>query len=84
MDGHISKRSTAKLLFSIQDAKVNKFCHTNSTQDNSAANECNPARISIGNFFVQRVVSLIVELSTKDKKIVNISKSIKTPVWALA
>jgi ATP-dependent DNA helicase RecG len=31
----------------------------------------------------KKISNIIVELSTKDKKIVNISKSIKSPVWAL-
>jgi hypothetical protein len=31
----------------------------------------------------KKISNIIVEISTKDKKIVNISKSIKLPVWAL-
>jgi ATP-dependent DNA helicase RecG len=32
----------------------------------------------------KKISNIIVEISTKDRKIVNISKSIKSPVWALA
>jgi hypothetical protein len=32
----------------------------------------------------KKVSNIIVEISTKDRKIVNISKSIKSPVWVLA
>ena len=32
----------------------------------------------------KKISNIIVELSTKDKKIINISKSIKSPVWALS
>ena len=31
----------------------------------------------------KKISNIIVEISTKDKQIVNISKSIKSPVWAL-
>jgi hypothetical protein len=31
----------------------------------------------------KKISNIIVEISTKDKKIVNISKSIKSPVWTL-
>jgi ATP-dependent DNA helicase RecG len=31
----------------------------------------------------KKISNIIVEISTKDKKIVNISNSIKSPVWAL-
>jgi ATP-dependent DNA helicase RecG len=32
----------------------------------------------------KKISNIIVEISTKDKKIVNISNSVKSPVWTLA